>query len=328
MAADLQRIRLRISNKKAYIWDVDDISTVRSKHHICGILTGTLPHLSQQNAFLGIPLVLMPEEVVLLVENGFPLHLEYAILVDDPHAHHQPNLEQLEKWNVEQQEVIKQQIAVLEAKGAKESTNTGRAMSAEALRKRQAREENRAAKEKLLQAGGDPESLGGLLAPEVSLEAGSRPQGQDTPESKTLSSGHTVVIPASSTSSLDWYDPNASCSYTTIAAAKAAGIWDYPSTLQERAKCGVFRSLWEQGYFMGGGIKFGGDYLVYPGDPLRYHSHFAASVLDSPLSSLRTMEIVAHGRLGTATKKAHLLCGWDDEKKDVSYLTIEWAGFG
>lgn len=40
------------------------------------------------------------------------------------------------------------------------------------------------------------------------------------------------------------------------------------------------------------------------------------------------MEVVAHGRLGTATKKSHLLCTWDDEKKEVSYLSIEWAGFG
>jgi hypothetical protein len=47
-----------------------DIATLRSKHHMCGVLTGTLPHLSQQNVFLGVPLILMPEEVVLLVENG------------------------------------------------------------------------------------------------------------------------------------------------------------------------------------------------------------------------------------------------------------------
>lgn len=64
------------------------------------------------------------------------------------------------------------------------------------------------------------------------------------------------------------------------------------------------------------------------GDPLRYHSHFVASVHDSPTSILRPMEIVAHGRLGTATKKAHLLCGWDEAKKEVAYFSIEWAGFG
>ena len=64
------------------------------------------------------------------------------------------------------------------------------------------------------------------------------------------------------------------------------------------------------------------------GDPLRFHSHFSASVIDSPTCTLRPMEIVAHGRLGTGTKKAHLLCGWDDAKQEVWYLSVEWSGFG
>jgi hypothetical protein len=34
------------------------------------------------------------------------------------------------------------------------------------------------------------------------------------------------------------------------------------------------------------------------GDPLRYHSHFVATVQPSPSAPLRPMEIVAHGRLG------------------------------
>ena len=81
-------VPLHVSNKKAYVWDVDgetkestsqsfvflmrpsDIATLRSHHHICGVLTGTLPHLSQQNVFFGVPLLLIPEEVVLLVDEG------------------------------------------------------------------------------------------------------------------------------------------------------------------------------------------------------------------------------------------------------------------
>jgi tRNA-splicing endonuclease subunit Sen34 len=65
-----------------------------------------------------------------------------------------------------------------------------------------------------------------------------------------------------------------------------------------------------------------------PGDPLRYHSHFVASVIEAPGAALRPMEIVAHGRLGTGTKKAHILCEWNDETKVVSYFSVEWAGFG
>lgn len=63
-------VPLRIANGVAYVWNVDDIATLREKYRICGILTGTLPQLSQQNVFLGVPLVLMAEEVVLLVEKG------------------------------------------------------------------------------------------------------------------------------------------------------------------------------------------------------------------------------------------------------------------
>jgi len=138
---------------------------------------------------------------------------------------------------------------------------------------------------------------------------------------------------------LAWYDSGSNSNdkpeaerhtytYETLDAARAAHVWSYPSNAEERARCEVFRDLWEKGYYMGGGSKFGGDWLVYPGDPLRYHSHFVATVQTSPSAPLRPMEVVAHGRLGTATKKAHLLCGWDHESREVTYFSIEWAGFG
>lgn len=40
------------------------------------------------------------------------------------------------------------------------------------------------------------------------------------------------------------------------------------------------------------------------------------------------MDIVAFGRLGTATKKVHLLCGYDDSTGLVTHFSIEWASFG
>jgi len=197
-------------------------------------------------------------------------------------------------------------------------------MSESALQKRKEREEKKRLKE-LARATAD----GAPLEESTALfEPTPDHAPQATEAGKTASTGmYTVTIPTAS-ESLPWYSPDTASTHTTLDSALAAGIWTYPSNLQERAKCGVFRGLWEQNYFLGGGIKFGGDWLVYPGDPLRYHSHFVATVIESPISSLKPMEIVAHGRLGTATKKAHLLCGWDDEKKTVSYFSIEWAGFG
>ncbi|KAF9533477.1 hypothetical protein CPB83DRAFT_845326 [Crepidotus variabilis] len=378
-------IPLRVANKVAYVWDVDDIATLRSMHRVCGVLTGTLPHLSQQNVFLGVPLVLMPEEVVLLVDTGV------AVLINDSTAHLQPTIPQLTKWSREQQNSMRSQLAYAESKTLREGTQSGRALSEEAQRKRKEREERKKAKAReqaIIEAeeaheadiedangksSGDSDPAdsepnvymisststvtpakaaklresalkgGGSLSPIPSTSSNSTPSKPSTPTPSFLSSSsqpYTIVVPASS-SELEWYSPThssapsfssfastATSTYTTLNAARAADVWTYPATLTERARCGVFRGLWEQGYFMGVGIKFGGEYLVYPGDPLRYHSHFTATVIESPVATLRPMEIVAHGRLGTATKKAHLLCGWDDVKKEVSYLSIEWAGFG
>ena len=41
--------------------------------------------------------------------------------------------------------------------------------------------------------------------------------------------------------------------------------WDFPQSKFEKLSCRVFTDLWEQGYFLTSGGKFGGSFLVYPG---------------------------------------------------------------
>lgn len=256
------------------------------------------------------------------------------MLVDDATAHRAPTLEQLQTWNSTRAADVRAQIvAAAGAKGVSEQ----RAMSEDALRKRREREERRGAQARAKALADNDEEP-------VSAPAVSTPDRAATPTTD-LSGTWTVTVPASSTAELSWYS-SAGAAYATLDDARAAGVWAYPSNSTERAKCGIFRALWERGCYMGGGIKFGGDFLVYPGtpstlvvrrctvlrrstgDPLRYHSHFVASVFDSPKAALRPMELVAHGRLGTATKKSHLLCAWDEDKEEASFYSIEWAGFG
>lgn len=129
-------------------------------------------------------------------------------------------------------------------------------MSDEALRKRKARQDKKA-----------QQSVKVLAASEECAECISVPEPPTVvpvaSDSSAVAPLYTVTVPASS-SSLPWYAPSQSI-YTTIESARTAGVWVYPSTPHERAKCGVFKGLWESGYFLGCGIKFGGDYLVYPG---------------------------------------------------------------
>lgn len=82
------KIPIHVSNGNAFVWSVQgpqcplcvlarllrlallDASVLRSQHRISGVLAGTLPQAAQQNLFLGMPLLLLPEEVVLLLERG------------------------------------------------------------------------------------------------------------------------------------------------------------------------------------------------------------------------------------------------------------------
>jgi tRNA-splicing endonuclease subunit Sen34 len=80
---------------------------------------------------------------------------------------------------------------------------------------------------------------------------------------------------------------------------------------------------------MGLGPRFGGEYLIYPGDYLRYHAHFTSQVIVGE-EAIKPTEIVAWGRLGTGTKKAGLICCVEGEagEGEVSFYSLEWANFG
>ena len=78
------------------------------------------------------------------------------------------------------------------------------------------------------------------------------------------------------------------------------------------------------------GLRFGCHYNVYPGDPLRYHSHFAATGMGWD-QEFDLLDVVGGGRLGTGTKKAYMIGGEDvgartlGETKPVRAFSIEWA---
>lgn len=75
-------IPITIIAGRGLIFDIEDVILLREKYHVCGVLGGVLPQFPQQNQFLGLPLVLMPEEVKYLVEE-----VGAGYLVDDPKAH-------------------------------------------------------------------------------------------------------------------------------------------------------------------------------------------------------------------------------------------------
>lgn len=57
---------------------------LREEHRIVGALIGCLAHLPRQDSFLGLPMVLLPEEVTLLLEQEVARLVTYPSLTCAP----------------------------------------------------------------------------------------------------------------------------------------------------------------------------------------------------------------------------------------------------
>jgi tRNA-splicing endonuclease subunit Sen34 len=92
----------------------------------------------------------------------------------------------------------------------------------------------------------------------------------------------------------------------------------------------LFKHLHSKGYFMAPGIRFGCRYTAYPGDPLRFHSHFLCDGMDWD-QEFDLLTLVGGGRLGTGVKKGFLIGGAEDKvhvdgEEEVRAFCVEWAG--
>jgi tRNA-splicing endonuclease subunit Sen34 len=97
----------------------------------------------------------------------------------------------------------------------------------------------------------------------------------------------------------------------------------------------LYAFLNARGYFITPGLRFGGDYSVYPGDPFRYHAHYLANCYGWD-QKIPVLDLTTSGRLGTAVKKGFLMgaekpseeqdAELDTTGKNVRVFCIEWAG--
>lgn len=89
----------------------------------------------------------------------------------------------------------------------------------------------------------------------------------------------------------------------------------------------MFKYLQGRGYYLSPGLRFGGQFLAYPGDPLRFHSHHTAIGFQND-EKFGVLDIVGGGRLGTAVKKSWVVGAQEDYSNEYRIYSVEWAGFG
>ena len=106
---------------------------------------------------------------------------------------------------------------------------------------------------------------------------------------------------------------------------KICSKWSYPYS-DDLSKCRLFtfKDLWNNNYYLTEGSKFGGDFLVYCGDPVKYHAKYVVICVESEdhvsRVETRVQDLVARCRLGTGVKKI-ILFSWL-QGEDIKYKTL------
>lgn len=269
------------------VWEASTVETLRTEHRILGCLVGSSPACPESQ----LPLLLMPEEVQLLKEKG----LVRLVCVDWESRREERREKaacqreesyqgQIEEFRRERREVIVRHAdRILQGRRKKQAQQKKAGVGQEQDELKEQEEDTEAEKELVIR--------------------------QEVAKIKPITRDMAAVqiFPA---------DPWLSESQ------KQPSPWSYPCTSPlQRCRLFTYKDLWNHSYYISEGAKFGGDFLVYPGDPVMFHARYIVICLESELDPRsRVQDLVAVSRLGTTVKKT-VLFSWL-EGQEVKYNSV------
>ena len=292
-APDLPVPIFQVSQKveRYLLYDINTVTWLRQKHNILGVLIGTLPQIPQQNVFLGLPLELQPEEARILVEDGL------AYIVNDLDWH----TNGLRSKSTAQIEAVKADLH-------KDGLEVAREL--EKGKQNQAR----LARRRFRSSSGSSSSSDSTVGHHVKTRDGT---SEETLFDNSSAQASTPTTFAPSNSDPKVWTITPATSYPLLATPPRPKSPSLPRV--NHSSYALFKHLHSQGYFITPGIRFGCQFSVYPGDPLRFHSHFLAMSAEWD-EEFGLLDLVGGGRLGTGVKKGWLIGGVEREDAEQGAL--------
>lgn len=278
----------RLADGSFCIFKLHDAQRARRDHHVLGTLIGSLPQAPQQNTFMGLPLRLSTEEAAFLVASG-------AATVRDNSSSLNASFDQVSKSDVDRF-------------WEKRATDA-------ACQRRQNEIENFERRRRFLEQNGLIDKV------QSSVEMPDKMQFNiDKPVvGQSDSCARTSVILPDGTDLLAGRNAENPQHNEMSTAASFAVSNSYTGPLYvNRTRLAVFSELVRRGYYLNSGLKFGCDFLAYPGDPLRFHSHLQVKIVGWK-EPIKLQELISGGRLGTTVKKCWLIASAVDPNDPVNF---------
>ncbi|XP_031846035.1 tRNA splicing endonuclease subunit 34 [Nomia melanderi] len=291
-------INLISSRNNVFIWTAEDWLKLRRDHRIIGELIGCLPKKPRQDVLSGLPLLLQSEEVSLLLEKNIAQLICYPSLQKPPTESLKLAFEEYRNTLfIEQEECLrnerkKQVVSMMDkiVEGKK------RKILGIQTRKKKARKPL------------DPEIQEALNSIKINRQQLLEEEMAKLPQldkTEALIQTHTVH---------PWVDEGE----TEVVE------WKYPCNAKEQLRYCTYKDLWEKGYFITSGEKFGGDFLVYPGDPIMFHSQFIIHCKDRN-EEIPIIELSAQCRIAWHVRKTRVYAFFSKDQECILYESFQWA---
>ncbi len=98
----------------------------------------------------------------------------------------------------------------------------------------------------------------------------------------------------------------------------------YPNnSKQEQIRYAVFTDLYQKGYYISSGDRFGVDFIIYHDDPLLYHACGMVYICNTEYQNRKidSKLLCSLGRLATTVNKTFQLAYWNDTTQSVQYVS-------
>ncbi|GAB1291483.1 tRNA-splicing endonuclease subunit Sen34 [Apodemus speciosus] len=343
---------VEVANGRSLVWGAEAVQALRERLGVGGRTVGALPRGPRQNSRLGLPLLLLPEEARLLAEIGA------VTLVSAPRPDSRNHSLALASFKRQQEQSFQDQSTLAaEARETRRQELLEKIVEGQAAKK-QKLEQDSGADEEGQEAGGSEATQGSENSDDA--QASAEQGGADSSSPQPGPSNGVTPLPRSAlliqlatarprpvkAKPLDW--------------RVQSKDWPHAGRPAHELRYSIYRDLWERGFFLSAAGKFGGDFLVYPGDlemaivkpswvirtnlghvkslaqkkgereetiprsdPLRFHAHYIAQCWSAE-DPIPLQDLVSAGRLGTSVRKTLLLCSPQPDGK-VVYTSLQWA---
>lgn len=291
-------IDLGLSKNNVFVWNANDWFALRKDHRIIGELVGCLSKHPRQEVLSGLPLLLLPEEVSLLLEKGVARVVKYS------HLQYPPEESLKEAFDKYRNALFVEQEKCLRKEKEKQIV-----MMMDKIVEGKRRK---------------------ILGIETCKKKMKKSLDEETQEALRNVQVNTKDLFDEQMSRLPKLEKSEALVQTHMAYPwlKKENIeimqWKYPNTWQEQLRYKTFKDLWERGYWVTSGEKFGGDFLAYPGDPIMFHSQYIIRC-KSRKEGLSITELIGCCRIGSHVRKTLVFATLSEDNENVKYHSFQWA---